>query len=222
MDLLSAEMEFMSGCMVIDDLLDAKLITQKEYTKVRKALSDKQDHLSSFREPSAHLDINRTIRRLVVPGQQEADDPDRFKYTIWATKIFCGVCGDNFGHRVLHRKGYNDHTWMCRGRSGNKNKGCRCCNDYIYDNQLTIFLIKAAKHLIRKYDSVRVVRDILSLPPERDWKILKRDISTINEGEVGIGIREIWIHQEGEVEFWFIDETNYKFPIEEYSPRAYR
>ena len=81
---------------------------------------------------------------------------------------------------------------------------------------------KAAKHLIRKYNSVRTVRDILSLPPERDFKIMTRELSSVNEGDVGIGIREIWVHRERKIEFWFLDETNYKFPLEDYSPRAYR
>ena len=78
------------------------------------------------------------------------------------------------------------------------------------------------KHLIRKYNSVRTVRDILSLPPERDFKIMTRELSSVNEGDVGIGIREIWVHRERKIEFWFLDETNYKFPLEDYSPRAYR
>ncbi|WP_455017797.1 hypothetical protein [Oribacterium sinus] len=38
MDLLTAEMEFMSGCVVIADLLDARIVTKKEYEKARKAL----------------------------------------------------------------------------------------------------------------------------------------------------------------------------------------
>lgn len=224
MDLLKAEMEFMSGCVVIADLLDAKIITKKEYEKSRKALSERQDHFSRCFKTPTRVDLSGETRRLLVPGEHEKQEEDssRFKYTIWASKIFCGVCGDNFGHRVLRREGYRDQTWMCRGRSGNKNKGCRCCNDYIYDYQLTLFLIKAAKHLIRKYNSVRTVRDILSLPPERDFKIMTRELSSVNEGDVGIGIREIWVHREREIEFWFLDETNYKFPLEDYSPRAYR
>lgn len=128
----------------------------------QKGTEERQDHFSRCFKTPTRIDLGGETRRLLASGEHEKQEEDssRFKHTIWATKLFCRVCGDNFGHRVLRREGYRDQTWMCRSRSGNKNKGCRCCNDYIYDYQLTLFLIKAAKHLIHKYGSVRTVRDI--------------------------------------------------------------
>ena len=113
-ELYTAEMEFLSGCLVLYDYYDAKIITKKEYSKARQALSERREHFSGGLETHGKSGLDSEIRRLCKPdgtSGKQSESKGKLGQSVWAAKMCCGVCGDAFGHRTLCRQGYKDDVW---------------------------------------------------------------------------------------------------------------
>ncbi|MBQ8666233.1 MAG: hypothetical protein IJ526_05160, partial [Lachnospiraceae bacterium] len=104
-----------------------------------------------------------------------------------------------------------------------KNKGHRCRNLYLYENQLTMILLSAVKNLMWKYNAIGNCMDALNIDDTRKrLKIKSHEITSINESDVGMLIKGIRIKPYRVAEIIYLDESTDSVLIEDYSPREYR
>ena len=120
------------------------------------------------------------------------------------------------------RKGYSDEMWVCRGRSGNVNKGARCACPYLYDNELTIILMRTARHLIRKNSAVERCFRALCLDTEKIQEVSDWKLSSICEDDIAMLVQRITVYPEKRIEVQFIDGSVFRTRLGHYSPQLHR
>lgn len=218
-----------SGATVISILHNEKYkgdaLSQKFYVEdFRTKKKVKNETLPKYYVENGHEPI---IDRDVFDVVQEklSERPASGHYSgnnLWAPRLRCGICGKPFGRRVSLRKGYSDEMWVCRGRSGNVNKGARCACPYLYDNELTIILMRTARHLIRKNSAVERCFRALCLDTEKIQEVSDWKLSSICEDDIAMLVQRITVYPEKRIEVQFIDGSVFRTRLGHYSPQLHR
>jgi len=219
---LKAEMEFLSACLLIGDLWNEKVITEQEYANARKALSDKQEHVSGCLESVRCSFVERGIRKLNVPYTGCNGGEKDIHWTFWSTRLRCGLCEDAFGRRKLYRRTYIEDAWMCRSRFDRMRKGCRCRNDYIYDMQLTELLVETGRYMIKRYGAIEHCLEELKADGEKESTIRSWKLTSVCEEDISMALKEIVVWPEKRIDIFFLDGTGHKTSLGKYVPKDHR